>query len=139
MYTIGQVIYTVIETKKTIVPVKIVEEITVKKLDFEKTTYKVLLPNSKKQIVDLERFDLSFSDIDSASEYLINNAKKAIEDITFKALDLEEKHFSENIDNVLEDEIDNDSCNNENNNVKIDLGDGTTAKISVDQLEKLNQ
>ena len=97
------------------------------------------MPNSKKQIVDLERFDLSFSDIDSASEYLINNAKKAIEDITFKALDLEEKHFSENIDNVLEDEIDNDSCNNENNNVKIDLGDGTTAKISVDQLEKLNQ
>ena len=57
MYRVGQILYTILDSKHAIFPVKVVEEVTVKNLESEKTNYKVLLPNSKEQKVDLDRFD----------------------------------------------------------------------------------
>ena len=138
MHSVGQILYCILEKKKIIIPVKIIEEITIKKIDFEKITYKVQLPNKKDESVDLEKFDNFFDDIEEASSYLIDNAKRAIEDISFKALELEEKFFSTNVEKVLvEKNIDELMCNNEEEKIKIDLGDGTKATISASSIESL--
>lgn len=140
MHSVGQILYCILEKKKIIIPVKVVEEITIKKIDFEKTSFKVQLPNSKDETVDLEKFDNFFDDIEEASNYLIDNAKRAIEDISLKALDLEEKFFSikSKEEELVEKNIDDLMCNNEDEKIKIDLGDGTKATISASSIESLN-
>ena len=138
MYQVGQILYTIIEDKKIIVPVRIIEEVTIKNLDYEKTIYKVMLPNKKSQKVELDRFDQDFKEIEEASNFLIDNAKKAIEKISYDALELEEKFFRKEDTKEVVPQIDDSACNNDNKKVKIDLGDGTSASINVDQIEKLS-
>ena len=140
MHSVGQILYCILEKKKIIIPVRVVEEITIKKIDFEKTSFKVQLPNTKDETVDLEKFDNFFDDIEEASNYLIDNAKRAIEDISLKALDLEEKFFSTKTKDreLVEKNIDEPVCNNEDEKIKIDLGDGTKATISASSIESLN-
>lgn len=130
MYDVGQVVYALLENKKIIIPIRIIEEITIKNLESEITTYKVLIPNNKKEKVNLDKFDHVFSTVDEASSYMIENAKKAIDDLAFKAVELEEKFFSS--------KEESDACINDINNVKIDLGDGTTANVNINNLENLN-
>ena len=125
MYDVGQVVYALLENKKIIIPIRIIEEITIKNLESEITTYKVLIPNNKKEKVNLDKFDNVFNTVDEASNYMIENAKKAIDD-----LELEEKFFST--------KEKSDTCINDVDNVKIDLGDGTTANVNIKNLENLN-
>lgn len=140
MHSVGQILYCILEKKKIIIPVRIVEEITIKKIDFEKTSYKVKLPNLKDETVDLEKFDNFFVDIEEASSYLIDNAKRAIDEISLKALDLEEKFFSIKAKDkdLLENNLNEIECNNDDEKVKIDLGDGTKATISASSIEDLS-
>ncbi len=130
MYDVGQVVYALLENKKIIIPIRIIEEITVKNLESEITTYKVLIPNNKKEKVNLDKFDNVFNTIEEASEFMIENAKKAIDELTFKAVELEEKFFKN------KEEI--DTCINDINNIKIDLGDGTKANVDMKNIENLN-
>ena len=133
MYSVGQVIYTVLEEKQLVLPVKIIEEVTIKNLDGEKTNYKVLLPNHKNQKISIEKLDKTFNDAQQASDFLIENAKKAIDEMIFSAMNLEEKFFG-----VVKAKEEIDACNNDNNSVKIDLGDGQMANIDMSQIDKLN-
>ena len=130
MFDVGQVVYALLENKKIIIPIRIIEEITIKNLESEITTYKVLIPNNKKEKVNLDKFDNVFNTVDEASNYMIENAKKAIDDLAFKAVELEEKFFST--------KEKSDTCINDVDNVKIDLGDGTTANVNIKNLENLN-
>ena len=135
MHKVGQILYSIIEDKKIIIPVQVIEEITVKNLDFEKTSYKVKLPNKKNQKVDLDRFSNVFDELDKATEFMLKNAKSAIEKISFEALELEEKFFSK--ESEAKDNEDSVTCNNEDTKIKIDLGDGTKASIDMDEINKL--
>ena len=56
MYNVGQTLYTVLTEKHVVVPVKVVEQVTIKTLDGEKTNYKLLLPNTKQQKVSIDKF-----------------------------------------------------------------------------------
>ena len=138
MYRVGQILYTILDSKHAIFPVKVIEEVTVKNLESEKTNYKVLLPNSKEQKVDLDRFDKVFSTISEASSYLIDNAKNAIDNLVKKSTELEEKYFNHSNNIIVEKEentIENiDACNNDINSVKIDLGGGQSANINLDNI-----
>lgn len=134
MYNVGQVIYTVLEDKQLVLPVKIIEEVTIKNLEGEKTNYKVLLPNQKNQKISIEKLDKTFDDAQQASDYLIENAKKAIDDMILSAMNLEEKFFGI----VSETKKESDACIKDNNSVKIDLGDGNVANINISELEKAN-
>ena len=133
MYNVGQVIYTVLEDKQIVLPVKIIEEVTIKNLEGEKTNYKVLLPNSKNQKISIDKLDKTFDDAQQASDFLIKNAKKAIDEMIFSAMNLEEKFFG-----VKQSSEKIDACNKDENNVKIDLGDGNVANIKISELEKAN-
>ena len=93
MYKVGQIIYSILEDKHVLIPLQIVEEVTTKNLDGETTQYKVLVPNKNKQKLGLDKFDNIFKDLDDASEYLITNAKTAIDDMVLKAIELEDLNF----------------------------------------------
>ena len=138
MYRVGQILYTILDSKHAIFPVKVIEEVTVKNLESEKTNYKVLLPNSKEQKVDLDRFDKVFSTISEASSYLVENAKNAIDNLVKNSTELEEKYFNHSTNIIVKKEeniIENiDTCNNDINSVKIDLGDGQSANINLDNI-----
>ena len=134
MYTVGQIIYSILEDKQILIPLQVVEQVITKNLEGEITQYKVLIPNRNKQKIDLDNFNKVFEDLDSASEYLLNNAKKAIDDMVLKAIELEDLNFKKEEKNKKE----NLACKNEPEKIKIDLGDGLSANISPESLEKLN-
>jgi len=133
MYIVGQILYTIIEKKRVIFPIKVVEEITIKNLEEEKISYKVVIPNSKKEKVDLDKFEKIFTSLDNASNFMLEKAREAIDEIKCKAHSLEESYFKED-----EKEIFNDACKNEIENIKIDLGDGIKANINMSDIEKIN-
>ena len=134
MYIVGQIIYSILEDKQILIPLQVVEQVITKNLEGEITQYKVLIPNRNKQKVNLDKFDKIFEDLDSASEYLLNNAKEAIDDMVLKAIELEDLNFKKEEKNKKE----NLACKNEPEKIKIDLGDGLSANISPENLEELN-
>jgi len=127
MYEVGQVLYTVIENKQIVLPVKVIEQVTVKSLEGEKTNYKMILPNKNLQKIDSKKFSNLFKDIKEIEDFLLGKAKKAIEQMLLDSITLEDEFFSEKTKKLDEDKIleDNSTCNNEINKFKIDLGDGT--------------
>jgi len=139
MYEVGQVLYTVIENKQIVLPVKVIEQVTVKSLEGEKTNYKMILPNKNLQKIDSKKFSNLFKDIKEIEDFLLGKAKKAIEQMLLDSITLEDEFFSEKTKKLDEDKIleDNSTCNNEINKFKIDLGDGTVANISAENIEQL--
>lgn len=132
MYEIGQIVYALISDKKVLLPVKVIEEITIKNLESENTTYKVLLPNKKNQKVNLDKFDNVFITTDDATEFLMSNAKSAIEDLILDTIDVENTAFKSKVKAT----VSNETCNNDNNSVKINIGDGISANINIDNLKQ---
>ena len=134
MYKVGQVIYTIIVDKQIVMPLQIIEEVTIKNLEGEETQYKVLLPNNKKQKVNIEKLSNVFVDLDEASAFLLENAKNAIDEMILKAVDLEEKFFvpKKVTPNVVQER------NEDTNKVTIELGDGQKANINIDNLKQYN-
>lgn len=140
MYEVGQVLYTVIEDKQIVVPIKIIEQVTVKTLEGEKTNYKILLPNNKMQKVDMSKFKNVYTDISVIENILIEKAKEAIDQMLIDAITLEEKYFNTSLDSKDEEEKIMPVCNNDNESIKIDLGEGIIANINKENIDKvLNQ
>lgn len=133
MYEIGQIVYALLEDKRVLIPVKIIEEITVKNLESESITYKVLVPNKKNQKVNLDKFDEVFVTTDDATDYLLSKAKSAIDDLMLDAIEMEENAFKVR---SYKSPVEQDACNNENSSVNIELDDGTKAKINIDNLKQ---
>lgn len=136
MYNVGDIIYSTIPESGKIVPLQIVEISIIKKIDSEETQYKVKLPTKTEKIYNLNKFPKVFTSIDDIQEYLLSNAKNAIEQMVFEAEDLEQRYFSK-IHRVekLNDEV-NIECKNEAEYVKIDLGNGQIGKIKPDFIHK---
>ena len=136
MYNVGEIIYSTIPESGKIVPLQVVEISIIKKIDSEETQYKVKLPTRTEKVYNLNKFPKVFTSIDDIQEYLLNNAKNAIEQMVFEAEDLEQRYFAK-IQQVekLNDEV-NIECKNEAEYVKIDLGNGQIGKIKPDFIHK---
>ena len=139
MYEVGQIVYSIIEERQILLPLQIIEQVITKNLEGELTQYKVLVPNKNRQKLNLNKFDKVFEDLDDASDYLLKNAKNAIEEMVLKAIELEENSFAKK--EIAKKEIakkENSTCKNEPNKVKIELGDGLVANIDASQLDNIN-
>lgn len=140
-YTVGQIIYSILQEKQIIIPLKVVEEITIKNEQGEQTNYKVMLPNSKNKKVKTDMFESLFVDLDEVSSYMIENTKKAIDKMIEDAIYLEEDYFKKNKDkdtsSAKENIDENIACNNEINSVKINLGDGKVANFNIDSIKEV--
>ena len=134
MYNVGQTLYTVLTEKQVVVPVKVVEQVIIKTLEGEKTNYKLLLPNVKKQKVSIDKFTNLHEDINSVKEYLTKNAKAAINKMIKDASTLRDEFFEEE-NNTCKNEIIPPIINqDQNNTIKIDLENGQKANININNI-----
>ena len=133
MYSVGDIVYSTLPDSGKIVPLQIVEIVTIKKINSGSTTkYKVLLPSKNQKIYDLSKFEKVFTNIEEIKSYLLNNATKFINNMILEANDLENKYF---VKKQEEEEIlnkENIECKNDDQYVKIDLGNGQVGRIKPD-------
>ena len=139
MYEVGQILYTIIENRQKVYPVKVVEQVVKKTLDGEFVEYTVKIPGTKEKNVSLKKFKKIFDDLEEVNSYLTNNAKSAIDRMIESAKTLQDSYFKEEVDVLKEDIVIDETCNNENNDVIIDLGNGQKGKISISNLEDIGQ
>jgi len=133
MYEVGQIVYTVIENKHKVVPVKIVEQVVTKTLEGEKTQYTIELPNTKRQKLNLAKFDKVFVNIKEVQEHLMNNASIAIKKMIHESTDLQERFFpliESEFEEVLTDTI---QQNKAEETIKVDLGNGQVGNIKINE------
>ena len=138
MYEVGQLIYTIIEDKHKVMPLKISEQVTTKTLEGEKTVYKAILPGSDKKVV-LSKLSNVWTDIDSVKNHMLDNANKAIDIMLLETDKIKNKYFldQELIDACKEDpkediivkEIVDDKA------IKVDLGNGQFGNLKLNNQE----
>ena len=94
---------------------------------------------AKNKNVSLSIFKQIFNSLEEVSEFLTRNAESEIKRIVEKARNINERFFDhvekEDVSNI--ESLHNDeSCNNEINNVIIDLGNGQKGNINIDNLKE---
>ena len=147
MYKVGQIIYTVLEDKYKVVPLKISEQVTTKTLDCETTSYKVIMPGKSKKKIDLSKVNNIWEDLDKVKNHLLKNATKAIDNMLEESMNIQKKYFliesQKSIDDIdacinesIDDKINKDDVNE--SLIKVDLGNGQIGNLKLQQ-ENLDQ
>ena len=140
-FNVGQVIYLLSSKDTKVYPALVVEETKRKTLDEEVTTYSVRLPDREKTEIELESISAEiFLDMKSLEKKMISTAKQKISDILETAKKIEKDNLLQGEDHNAKNEQsaeDAPAIVNNSEKLEVDLGDGTTAKISVEDLEKI--
>lgn len=138
MYEVGQLIYTIIEDKHKVMPLKVSEQVTTKTLEGEKTVYKAILPGSNKKVL-LSKLSNIWTDLEEVKEHMLQNASQAIDNMLDETNKIREKYFIDkelidtcNIDSK-EDIIESDVV--DQSTIKVDLGNGQIGKLKIDTQE----
>ena len=149
MYEVGQTIYTILEDKYKVVPLKISEQIVTKTLEGETISYKAMMPNKKMSKVDLSKLKNIYTDINQVKKYMLDNAESAIDQVLNETSIVESKFFKKSLvrkEDIIE-EL--EACNNDKSNdiinsndsppnsINIDLGDGKIGKLNVKSIDEL--
>ena len=138
MYEVGQLIYTIIEDKHKVMPLKISEQVTTKTLEGEKTVYKAILPGSNKKVI-LSKLSNVWTDIESVKSHMLENASKAIDNMLLETDKIKNKYFldQELIDACKEDPkediIDKEIV--DDGTIKVDLGNGQFGNLKINNQE----
>ena len=140
MYNVGQILYTILENKHKVLPVKVVEQVVTKTLEGETIKYTLELPNSKKTNISIEKLNNIYTSIEEVKDKLTENANSAISNMIYTSKNLEKKFFKEKeiIDALPE--VNNIEVNKnlEEDIIKVDLGDGQIGKININNINPLN-
>jgi hypothetical protein len=140
MYKVGQILYTVLEDKFKVIPLKVSEQIITKTLEGETINYKVIIPGKKKSKVDLSKVNNVWDNQDKLREHLVSNAQNAVRDMLQETNRVIDRYFPED-NGVCKEEssgdIINGDQNKEENSLFVDLGDGQKAKLNVDNLTEV--
>ena len=140
MYNVGQILYTILENKHKVLPVKVVEQVVTKTLEGETIKYTLELPNSKKTNISIEKLSNIYTSIEEVKDKLTENANSAISNMIYTSKNLEKKFFKEKeIIDVLP-EVNNIEVNKnlEEDIIKVDLGDGQIGKININNINPLD-
>jgi hypothetical protein len=130
MYSIGQVVYTILEKEMKVYPLQIIEQIIKKTIEGESIAYKVKVPSKKENNVrNLSDFKNIHTDLEIVKEYLVNNAKTNIEKMLNITSVAQERYFNTSIPNInlSEEEIDS-------KRIEVDLGSGMVGRIKEKDL-----
>ena len=104
MYKVGQIIYTILEEKYKVVPLKISEQVITKTLDGETISYKVIMPGKSKKKIDLAKISNVWDNIDNVKDHLLKNATFAINSMIEESIDIKNKYFLQekqiNLENI---------------------------------------
>ena len=93
MYKVGQVVYVIMEENHSVIPIKVVEEVSIKNLEGETTKYKGLLPNKKNQKISISKLKNVYTSLSEVKKVMIENANKAITSVVKEAEEFENVFF----------------------------------------------
>ena len=140
MYKVGQILYTVLEDKFKVIPLKVSEQIITKTLEGETINYKVIIPGKSQSKVDLNKVNNIWDDQDKLRDHLVSNAQNAVRDMLQETNRVINRYFPED-NGACKDETNNVIINGdhkkEENSLLIDLGNGQKAKLNVDNLTEV--
>ena len=149
MYEVGQILYTILENKYKVIPLKVSEQVITKTLEKESITYKAIIPGKKKTKVNLSEVSNIWESLEEVEKHLLNNAQEAVSKMIEESNTLRQRYFKE------EDPVTDDlsACNNESldgiikhdhyddnikSKIKVDLGNGQIANL-INPVEDLDQ
>ncbi len=147
MYQVGQIIYTILEDKYKVVPLKISEQVITKTLKGETVSYKVIMPGKSKKKIDLSKVNNIWENLESVKEHLLKNASDAIVSMIEESTNIQDKYFLQeekksidDIDTCINDSIDDiiNKNDDDKSTIKVDLGNGQIGNLNVQQ-GKLDQ
>ena len=140
-FNVGQILYLLSNKTMKLVPVLVTEEVTRKSLEGEKISYNVMLPGKKRSNVSLDSIDaIAFGSIDELRAFMFKNAKRSINEMIEKTIFVANKELKSNsesdvVDNsITKESIRSISKSGNDENIIVDLGDGTKASIKVKNL-----
>ena len=138
---VGQIIFILDQRKHSLVPGCVYERVVSKTIDGENTHHVVKFQNDKSIV--LEKLTTPwFVDIDSAKEFLIEEAKQLIENIAKKANDLAAEKFPGQLNStaqfssslsaaISKPPIVSNGEDLQQPNLKVDLGNGLTGNVRL--------
>ena len=148
-YRVGQILFLIADASK-VVPIQVVEEVIRTTLDGKEKTYIVKFPDKKGTTVDIKKVKGElFQTKDEVREYMIDNAKSAIEQMVSLAEEMSINIFnassydtpypeeSEQEIIALEDGVEEKAevqQPEDDGIIRVDLGNGKFGKINVDNL-----
>ena len=150
-YRVGQILFLIADASK-VVPIQVVEEVIRTTLEGKEKTYIIKFPDKKGTTVDIKKVKGElFNSKDEVKEYMIENAKSAIEQMVTLAEEMSINVFDTSLHdaNVYE-ENEQSLVTLESNEekeeevqpdegdgiIRVDLGNGKFGKINVDNLNK---
>ena len=137
MYNVGQIVYTILEDKFKIIPMKVIEKVVSTNLDGETTNFFAQIPSSKEiRKVNLNKFNHVFSNIEETKKHMIKNATNAIEELAVECKNVEEKYFFVKEKIEIDVKPDPQQVESLQNKTSIELENGQKANINLESIEK---
>jgi DNA recombination-dependent growth factor C len=139
-YSVGEVIYLLLNRDKKVIPVRVVEQIVRKTIDGEDTSYVVELPNEDKRRVSLEKIDgTTYRTPVEVRDIMISNATTVIDQIILNATKVSKDVFGEvvahNEDSSDEDMLSDSDKTEDEGSLVIDLGNGLKGRINSSEIQ----
>ena len=141
-YEVGQVLYVIMSKDRSVIPVRVIEQVLRKTLDGESVAYVVELPTQSGERVSLEKLGSGiYASSDEAMSVMIKNAEDTIKNIIKKAESIAESAFNVSNDNKnvaltpAPPDLDKAPDKGGQGNIEVDLGDGIKGKVSIKELE----
>lgn len=137
MYNVGQIVYTILEDKFKIIPMKVIEKVVSTNLNGETTNFFAQIPSSKEiRKVNLNKFDHVFSNIEETKMHMIENATNAIEGLAIECKKVEEKYFITKEKIEIDVKPDPIQVKKVQEKTSIELDNGQKANINLESIEK---
>jgi len=125
-FNVGQIVYILSKKEAKVFPALVVEEICRKTVEEEITSHILRLPNKEKSEVNIDDIDAEiFTSLKKTESKMKQSADEQIADILSTAQKME-AIFNDDTKNIKK--VDDDQ-------VKIDLGNGMTANLDPESLE----
>jgi hypothetical protein len=159
MHRVGQVLFIILNKKQQVVPVQVTEQVVRRSLNGEEISYSVAVPGrDDMKSISLEQIDGEvFTSIEEVRAQMFEHASSVIDMISTKAVNVAKNRFDyvPNIldgtdssmlpgDDVLikkstllhtpEEQLPGTRNTNNDNSVRVDLGDGTVANVKLPQI-----
>ena len=142
-YKVGQVLYLIGAKTTKIIPIQVIEEVVRTTIDGSDKTYTIQLPDKEKTTSDISAIKgMLFESPDDVRVYMINNATEAITRMMEMAIALSDTAFENSV--TKEKNIINDLSlikgvqrEDDDDIIKVDIGDGKVASMNVKNLKKL--
>mgnify|MGYP003654186236 CR=1 FL=1 len=142
-YKVGQILFMTNTKSFKVIPIQVVEEVVRTTIEGQLKTYMVMLPDKDKTVVDIAEVKSEIFQTEAqVKEYMIDNTSRAIEALILSANRMKNKCFGkvESTENELKNnykEVVNHEHVGESETISVDLGNGSVAKMKVNDLRKV--